>query len=114
MTQSQKREFPFTNRAIAALPAHAADSASKSAEYSDATVIGLKAIIGKNGSKSFSFRYPLAGGRKRIARVGTFPAIDVAEAWRIALEMRATVDRGGDPQDGVDACGPCLRLNSSS
>ncbi|MFS2066782.1 tyrosine-type recombinase/integrase [Duganella sp. CT11-72] len=34
--------------------------------------------------------------------VDTFPAIDVAEARRLALEMRAIVDRGGDPLDGVD------------
>lgn len=102
MPQIQKRKFTFNNRAIAALPPNDADSASKSAEYSDTAVVGLKASVGKNGSKTHSFRFQLAGGRKRCARIGTFPAIDVPEARRIALKMRAIVDRGGDPLYGVD------------
>ena len=96
------RRFNFTNRAISALPAHDADSASKSAEYSDTSVTGLKAIVGKGGNKSFSFRYQLAGGRKRCIRIGTFPAIDVAAARQLALEARAIVDRGGDPCEASD------------
>ena len=100
MTQTKK--FPFTTRNIQALPAHQTDAASKSAEYSDATVVGLKMIVGKNGSKSFAFRYTLVGGTKRFARIGTFPAIGVAEARQVALEMRAVVDRGGDPLEGLD------------
>ena len=88
MTQ---KKFAFTNRNIAALPAHDPNSASKSSEYSDATVAGLKLIVGANGSKRFAFRDQTAGGRKRYAPLGTFPAIDVAEARRLALEMRAVV-----------------------
>ena len=99
MTQ---RRFNFTNRAISALPAHDADSASKSAEYSDTSVTGLKAIVGKGGNKSFSFRYQLPGGRKRCIRIGTFPATDVAAARQLALEARAIVDRGGDPCEASD------------
>lgn len=99
MTQSK---FAFSNRNIAALSAHDPSSPSKSAEYSDATVSGLKCLVGKNGSKTFGFRYQLSGGRKRYGRVGTFPAIDVAEARKIALEMRAIVDRGGDPLEDRD------------
>ena len=37
-----KKKFPFTNRAIAALPAHDPDSPSKSAEYSDTAMPGLR------------------------------------------------------------------------
>ncbi|MUT70828.1 tyrosine-type recombinase/integrase [Stutzerimonas frequens] len=98
----QKKKFVFTDRLIKQLPSHDPSSASKSAEYSDATVIGLRAVVGVNGNKSFSFRYQLVGGRKRCARIGTFPAITVSEARKIALEMRAVVDRGDDPQDRVD------------
>lgn len=94
---TRKTRFAFTNRNITALPAHASDSPSRSAEYSDLTVPGLKAIVGKNGNKSFSYRYQLSGGRKRCTRIGSFPAIDVAKARQIALEMRAIIDLGGDP-----------------
>lgn len=96
------KKFTFNNRRIEALPAHDPDSASKSAEYSDATVPGLKVTVGTGGSKRFAFRYQTAGGRMRFAKLGTFPAIDVAEARRLALEMRAIVDRGGDPLDARD------------
>lgn len=99
MTQSK---FVFTNRALAALPAHDPNSPSKSSEFSDATVAGLKLIVGTTGSKRFAFRYSTAGGRKRYAPLGTFPAIDVAEARRLALEMRAVADRGGDPLEERD------------
>lgn len=99
---SKTNRLNFNNRAILALPAHDANSPSRSAEYSDTSVIGLKAVVGKSGNKSFSFRYQLSGGRKRCLRVGTFPAIDVAEARKIALEMRAVVDRGGDPMEQHD------------
>lgn len=99
MTQ---KKFPFTNRAISALPAHDPNSASKSTEYSDTTVVGLKLVVGSNGIKRFACRFQLASGRKRYAPIGTFGAIDVAEARRIALEMRAVVDRGGDPLEEHD------------
>lgn len=99
---TQTRRFNLTNRAITALPAHDANSASKSAEYSDTSVTGLKAIVGKGGNKSFSFRYQLAGGRKRCIRIGTFPATDVAAARQLALAARSIVDRGGDPCEASD------------
>ena len=99
MTQ---KKFVFNNRNLHALPAHDPNSASKATEYSDQTVAGLKMTVGSNGSKRFAFRYQTAGGRKRYAPLGTFPAIDVAEARRLALEMRAIVDRGGDPLEERD------------
>lgn len=99
MTQ---KKFVFTNRNLAALPAHDPQSPSKATEYSDQTVAGLKMIVGANASKRFAFRYQTLGGRKRYAPLGTFPAIDVAEARRAALEMRAVVDRGGDPLEDRD------------
>lgn len=98
MTQ---KKFAFTNRNLHALAAHDPNSASKATEYSDQTVAGLKMIVG-TASKRFAFRYQTVGGRKRYAPLGTFPAIDVAEARQLALEMRAIVDRGGDPLEDRD------------
>ena len=54
MTQ---KKFVFTDRLIKQLPSHDPSSASRSAEYSDATVTGLRAVVGTNGNKSFAFRY---------------------------------------------------------
>ena len=102
MAQTKPTKFSFTNRLIAQLPAHDADSPSKSAEYSDITVQGLRASVGKNGSKHFAFRYTLNSGRTRYAPIGTFPATDVQAARAAALEMRAIVDRGGDPLNERD------------
>lgn len=99
---TQDRKFNFTQRSIAALPNHDAASPSNSAEYSDQQVRGLRLTVGKTGTKTFGMRYQTAGGQKRYARIGTFPAIEVAEARAKALEMRAVIDRGGDPLEGLD------------
>lgn len=97
------KKFPFNNRAINALPAHPADSPSKSAEYSDSATPGLRLLVGKNASKRFAMRYTLASGRTRYAPIGTFSsAFGVAEARAAAAEMRAIIDRGGDPLEERD------------
>lgn len=99
----QKTKFPFTNRAINALPAHDPDSPSKSAEYSDTAMPGLRLAVGKNGVKRFGMRYTLLSGRTRYAPIGQFStAFGVAEARAEAAEMRAIIDRGGDPQEDRD------------
>jgi integrase len=97
------KKFPFTNRAIQALPAHAQDSPSKSAEYSDNQVPGLRLTVGKSGIKRFGMRYTLLTGRTRYAPLGQFSqAFGVAEARAAAVEMRAIIDRGGDPLEERD------------
>jgi integrase len=93
----KKNKFRFTNRALSQLPAHEASSPSRSAEYSDADVIGLRVLVNKQGRKYFYFRF-VFDGQKRAAKLGEFPALDVAEARTLALEMRAKVDRGINPQ----------------
>jgi hypothetical protein len=93
----KKNKFRFTNRALSQLPAHEAGSPSRSAEYSDADVIGLRVLVNKQGRKYFYFRF-VFNGQKRAAKLGEFPALDVAGARTLALEMRAKVDRGINPQ----------------
>lgn len=93
-----KNKFRFTNRALSQLPAHAAESPSRSAEYSDAEVIGLRVLVNKQGRKYFYFRFVFEG-QKRVAKLGEFPALEVAEARKLALEIRAKVDRGINPQE---------------
>lgn len=51
------KRFAFTKRAIEALPAHAVDSPSREAEYTDMECIGLHLRVAKNGRKFFQHRY---------------------------------------------------------
>ena len=91
-----KSSQSFTNKTIAALPAHDAASRSKCGYLSDPLVKGLSIQITKSGQKSFWFSATVAG-KKRHARLGTFGAITVEEARALALKMRASLDLGGNP-----------------
>lgn len=97
VTTPSKKTFQFGQRALQKLPPCAAASRSTADEYSDLDVIGLKLQVSKSGRKVFFFRYTHQGN-KRAARIGEFPAIDVTEARKKALAMRAQVDAGHDPQ----------------
>lgn len=47
--------------------------------------------------KTFWFRFVL-GGTKGAIRLGTFPALSVADARKLALAHRALVEQGIDPR----------------
>lgn len=89
-------KFKFTQRAIDAIPPHRSDSASKSAEYSDAEVVGLRLLVNKQGRKFFYFRFTF-NSQKRAVKIGEYPALSIQEARRKALDMRAEIDSGSDP-----------------
>jgi integrase len=100
------KKFPFTTRALAALPPCAPACASRSDEYSDAEEPGLKLSVGKVGkggsvSKTWGYRYKFMG-RAGFARIGSFPATTLIDARKAAREMRAKLDRGDDPQAARD------------
>jgi hypothetical protein len=57
----KEKRFPFTKRAIEALSAHAVDSRSREAEYTDVKSSGLHLRVAKNGSKFFQHRYRYMG-----------------------------------------------------
>lgn len=101
MTNATSRKVKLTNRNIPQLARPDATSNAKEIEYSDTEVTGLRVAVSISGRRFLRFRYTLHG-QKRTAKVGEYPAIDIAEARRIALEMRAAVDRGIDPQDQRD------------
>jgi integrase len=62
-----------------------------------AGVLGLFVrVSGATGRKTWMFRYR-AGGRMRKMKIGTFPAMSVAEARTEALRLRAEADKGVDP-----------------
>ena len=67
------KRFPFTKRAIEALPPHDPESPSREAEYSDAECIGLKLRVSKGGRKFFQNRYRYMGHKKCLTIV-EFPS----------------------------------------
>ncbi|CAM5338497.1 Tyr recombinase domain-containing protein OS=Stutzerimonas stutzeri OX=316 GN=CXK99_06990 PE=4 SV=1 [Stutzerimonas stutzeri] len=69
----------------------------KAIEVSDTDCPGLKLILTRTGSKTFWFRFVLAG-TKGAMRIGTFPALSVTDARKHALAYRALVERGEDPR----------------
>lgn len=93
---TNKSKFRFTQRAIDALPPHRADSPSKSAEYSDTEVVGLRLSVNKLGRKFFYFRFTF-NGQKRAMKIGEYPALSIVDARKKALEMRSDIDSGIDP-----------------
>ena len=90
-------QFKFTQKNIAALPAHAKDSKSTEQEYSDTVVAGLKVLVGKSGTKKFLFRYTLRQ-RKCSAALGVFGALTVDEARLMANQYKALIAQGRDPK----------------
>lgn len=92
------RRFPFTKRAIEALPAHDVDSPSREAEYSDAECIGLHLRVSKTGRRFFQHRYRFLG-RKKCLNLGEFPHVSLQEARLRVGEQRALLSRDLDPGD---------------
>lgn len=95
------RKFRFTQREIDRLSPCPADSKSKAYECSDTEVTGLRISVNKAGRKFWFWRYTFEG-RKRAAKVGEYPATDLAAARKRACEMRALLDLGKDVQAEKD------------
>lgn len=73
------KRFPFTKRAIEALPPHDIASPSREAEHTDMECIGLFLLVSKNDRKFFQHRYHYLG-RKKCVTLGEFPHVTVQEA----------------------------------
>ena len=98
----QSTYFKFTQKNIAALPAHPKASKSTEQEYSDTLVSGLKVLVGKSGTKKFLFRYTLKQRKCSIA-LGNIGSITIDEARLIANQYKALVNQGLDPKQERDA-----------
>lgn len=92
------KKFAFTKRAIEALPAHAMDSPSREAEYSDMECIGLHLRVSKGGRKFFQHRYRHLG-RKKCLTLGEFPHVSVQDARQKVSEHKSLLAKNIDPAD---------------
>ena len=90
------RKFPFTKRAIEALPSHDPESPSREMEYADAECTGLHLRVSKNGRRFFQHRYRYLG-RKMCLSLGEFPAVSVQDARQRVAEHKALLARDKDP-----------------
>ena len=74
------------------------DPHSKSAvlELSDVEVPGLKLAVTKAGHKMWWFRFRI-NGTKKMMKLGSYPALSLAEARQLALELKGQLCRGIDP-----------------
>lgn len=71
------------------------DRQSKPGRYADGG--GLYLIVGKTGAKAWAFLY-MRDGRRRELGLGALQDVPVAAARQKATELRAVLDKGGDPQ----------------
>ena len=91
---SKTTRFRFSASAIERL---SCPDGTKAVEVSDADgVAGLRLAVTRS-SKTFWFRFVLAGTKGAI-RLGTSPALSVADARKLALAHRAQVEQGIDPR----------------
>lgn len=91
---SKTTRFRFSASAIERL---SCPDGTKAVEVSDADgVAGLRLAVTRS-SKTFWFRFVLAGTKGAI-RLGTFPALSVPDARKLALTYRAQVEQGIDPR----------------
>jgi integrase len=63
----------------------------------DSAVTGFGVRILPSGSRTFWFQYRPAGGSSRMVRIGTFPALSVADARKVARRHAGQVAHGGNP-----------------
>ncbi len=97
-SKPHSRKFPFTKKAIEALPHHDPDSPSREAEYSDQEMIGLKLRVSKNGRRFFQHRYSFLG-RKKCLSVGEFPHVTLQDARKRVSENKSLLARDIDPSE---------------
>lgn len=72
----------------------------KSIEFGDSECPGLKLAVQRSGSKTFWWRFTLHGAKAAI-RLGSYPAVSLAQARKLAFDYRAQVQQGIDPRHGA-------------
>jgi integrase len=88
----------LTDRFVAGAKA----DATGRADYFDSSARGLSLRVSGTGVKSWCYHLTRNGKRERIT-LGSYPAIGLADARRMAVEARGALEGGEDPRDMVTA-----------
>jgi integrase len=88
----------LTDRFVAGAKA----DATVRSDFFDSTARGLSLRVSGTGVKSWCYHLTRNGKRERIT-LGSYPAIGLADARRLAVEARAALEGGEDPRDLVTA-----------
>ncbi len=65
-------------------------------EISDTERTGLRFRINPQGAASWLFQKKIKGGQRRDFKLGTYPAMSLAQARSAALEIQLEAERGID------------------
>lgn len=83
----------LTDATVAALKAEP----GRQTEHPDAKVAGLILRVSPGGTKTWVMRYQAPTGERRRMKLGTYPALKLADARLKALQGRAAVEEDRDP-----------------
>jgi len=95
------RKIRLNKRTLDALPPCPKDSRSSQDQYTDIETPGLKVEVSKTRVITFVYRFTYQGV-KDYMRIGTYPGISIAEAKQRAIDAKALLDRGINPNDEGD------------
>jgi integrase len=95
---SRPMKINLTDRFVAGAKA----DASGRSDYFDSTARGLSLRVSGTGVKSWCYHLTRNGKRERVT-LGSYPAIGLADARRLAVEARRAFEDGEDPRDLVTA-----------
>lgn len=86
----------FTKRALETLPLPKPGTRET---YYDTKIPSLAVRVTATGTKTFIVRRRIAGGQAERITLGTFPAMMVDQARRLAAQVNASIARGENPND---------------
>lgn len=88
------KKFSFTKEALVGLPK---PEAGQRAVYLDAKTTGLQLRVTATGSKTFSVYRRVKGGRPERVTLGSFPAMTIEQARKLAARVNAEIEDGSSP-----------------
>lgn len=83
----------LTEASVAALK----PTADRQSEHPDSKVFGLMLRVSPGGTKAWVMRYAAPSGERRRMKLGTYPALGLAEARLKALKVRVEIEEDTDP-----------------
>lgn len=93
-----KKKVPLTRESLRKIFEMGVPTGKKQLEYSDAKTSGLSVVQYPSGSQVFYFSLSYRKRRHRV-RLGDSNTLKITDVRAIAIEMRAAIQRGDDPDE---------------